>query len=88
MHRYQVARVSREGQSFALRDGAEQFHVARATSVVPRLGLNLCGLPPSLGFHILVGEVNGQVFRMIFEQLDCGLATATEYCLSHVGRRH
>lgn len=72
MHRYQVSDTNPKDQAFALRDCADRYHVARATSAVPQVGQELYGHQPSLGFHILVGVATGQVFRLIFERVDCG----------------
>jgi hypothetical protein len=73
MHNYEVADATPTGQTVVLRDGADRFHLVRATSVVPQVGLKLCGNPPTLGFHILVGSESGCVFRIIFERIDCPL---------------
>jgi hypothetical protein len=85
MHHYQVSEVTAKGQAFALRDGADRYHAARATSAVPHVGLDLYGHPPSLGFHILVGVANGQVYRLIFERVDCGRQVALDHCAPEAG---
>ena len=87
MHHYLVCDTTPTSQAFALRDAADRYHVARATSVVPQVGLELCGQPPSLGFHILVGVATGQVYRLIFERIDCGLHVAQDQCASNASRR-
>lgn len=87
MHHCQVSSATPKCQVFALRDSADRYHVARATSVVPQIGMELCGHSPTLGFHILVGVATGQVVRLIFERIDCGLHAALDQCVSNAGCR-
>lgn len=87
MHRYQVSEGAPKGQAFALRDSNDRHHAVRATSAVPHVGLELCGHPPSLGFHILVGMATGELYRLIFERVDCGLQVALDHCVADAGRR-
>jgi hypothetical protein len=84
MHNYQVADGTPKGQIVVLRDGADRFHLVRAISVIPQIGLKLCGNPPSLGFHILVAVDSGCIFRIIFERINWSLQAAQDYCDSNV----
>jgi hypothetical protein len=79
MHLYEVCGATPLGQAFALPDRDARFHTARATSMVPRVGLALCGHPPSLGFHLLIDGAIRQAFRLIFEQIDCSAQAALDH---------
>lgn len=72
MHRYTVVAVSRTRSGHALCLQAEGgLHLARATAAVPPVGATLLGNAPRLGFGLLLGAPIDQVFRVIFEALDC-----------------
>lgn len=78
MHHYRVSDTSALRRAVALRDGAGHYYVALATAAVPDLGLYLYGHPPSLGFHIVLAAPNRQVFRLIFELIDCSGQAASD----------
>ena len=50
-------------------DTRGRLHHARATACLPEVGETLFGHSPKLGFTILFGSSQGQVFRVIFETL-------------------
>lgn len=60
------------GQALCLRDEEGRYHVVRTTAEVPEIGLRLKGQRPRLGLELLVGASTGQVFRVVFEALNCG----------------
>ncbi len=78
MHHYRVLDTSALRRAVALLDRAGRYHIARATATVPDVGLYLYGHPPSLGFHILLAAPNRQVFRFIFEFIDCSGQAASD----------
>lgn len=73
MRDYVVKKVGRAGAEFALclSDDAGGYHVARATAAVPAPGARLLGNSPALGFGLLLGTPVAQVYRVIFEAVDC-----------------
>jgi len=79
MHHYRVSDTSARWRAVALQDRAGRYHIAHATAAVPDLGLYLYGHPPSLGFHILLAASNRQVFRLIFELIDCSGQAAADH---------
>lgn len=66
------------GQALCLRDLQGRYHVARTTAEVPAIGQRLSGSAPRIGFSMLVAVVTGQVFRVVFESLDCSQLRALE----------
>lgn len=70
MHRYRVVGLSAEDGKCVIRSSTNRYHLVR--SLGRRLGLNmvLLGDPPHLGFGILVCEVSGAIFRVIFDSIN------------------
>lgn len=79
MHHYRVSETSALRRAAALQDRAGRHHIACAIAAVPDLGLVLYGQPPSLGFHILLAASNREMFRVIFEFIDCSGQVASEH---------
>ena len=73
MHDYTVVTVASSGTAHALclADGAGDYHVVRATAAVPRIGAQLLGNAPALGFGLLLGVALDEVYRVIFEAVHC-----------------
>lgn len=73
MHEYTVVKVTPSGTEhvLGLLDGAGSYHVARATSEVPRIGARLLGSAPALGFGLLLSVALNNVYRVTFEALHC-----------------
>ena len=80
MHDYTVLDVAPSGaeHSMCLSDGDGCYHVARATADIPLLGAKLTGTSPALGFGLLLGDPDHQVFRVIFESVHCSHEEAHE----------
>lgn len=79
MYDYTVIDVSRPGagKGLCLADEAGELHVARTTAIVPRVGSRLLGNSPRLGFGILLGQSFDEVFRVVFEVVNCSREEAS-----------
>lgn len=78
MRDYTVLQVAPSGAEHALclSDDAGEYHIARATAAVPRIGARLLGGAPSLGFGLLLEPPVEHVYRVIFEAVHCTEAEA------------
>jgi hypothetical protein len=72
MFKYRVFDSQTEGGRVALRDAAGRIHVARALSEPPLVGTVLAGTRPHLGYGLLFSVESGEMFRLLFETIDCG----------------
>lgn len=69
MHNYRVYEASIDKRQIALSDDIACCHVARITADAPAVGVELVGLPPRLGFSVLLCIRTGRAFRIIFEMI-------------------
>ena len=74
VHKYRVVDTSLVERLFALRDKLGNLHLCHATADVPPLGMRLVGSGPRCGFHLLLGENTGQVYRAVFKTINCSQA--------------
>jgi hypothetical protein len=78
MHRYRVIDTHAESGLIALSESAGAHHVARATAGLPDVGVELHGTRATVGFNVLRCVSTARMFRVIFEQVDCGQPPALE----------
>jgi hypothetical protein len=71
MAKFIVVDVNAERRLIALLDRAGRYHVAFATSGLPPLSAYVRGFNPERGFGLLVNVQSGQVYRIVFEAVDC-----------------
>ena len=70
---YEVFDHSPIGREVALRDQAGRFHIARTAIERPLVSTELSGAQPKPGFGTLLATPTGQMYRVIFELVDCSL---------------
>jgi hypothetical protein len=68
---YFVADTDERARLVELRDLVGEFHFAYCISELPRVGAELWGDLPSIGFALMLGPQN-QVYRLIFSDINCG----------------
>ncbi len=74
MHRYEVFQSSADRAEIVLTDHLGRHHRALPIRKAPEIGLPLRGPQPALGLGVLMDADNHQVFKLIFQQLDCDRA--------------
>jgi hypothetical protein len=72
MYQFQVTDAHSEARLITLRDGSGLHHIARATAAMPSVGTVLHGVDPVSGFQFLLCVATTRVYRVIFEQINCG----------------
>jgi hypothetical protein len=78
MAEFIVVEVNEERRLIALLDRAGRYHVAFATSGMPPISTYVRGFNPERGFGLLVNVQSGQVYRIVFESVDCRQEKALE----------
>jgi hypothetical protein len=72
MYQFKVTDAHTEARLIALRDSSGFHHIARATAAMPSVGTVLHGVDPVSGFQFLLCASTTRVYRVIFEQINCG----------------
>jgi hypothetical protein len=78
MAQYLVLDMNAGQRLVALRDQCSCYHVARVTAELPPIHGQLDGAKPAVGFNLMVAQCSSQVYRMIFELVNCGHGVALE----------
>jgi len=73
MAEYMVLDVNAELRCVALLDRLGGHHVAFAPEALPAPGEFLQGTYPAAGLNLMSAAATGQVYRVIFEAVDCDL---------------
>ena len=75
MAHYRVSQTSRE--TLTLQDASGRRHRARPLHDLPPMGAEFHGPHPAPGFAILSDAATRRLWRVIFEQVDCGHEAAS-----------
>lgn len=71
MAEFIVVDVNADRGLLALLDRQGRYHVAFATAGMPSVRAEVRGFNPERGFGLLVERQTGQVYRIVFEAVDC-----------------
>jgi hypothetical protein len=73
---YFVLYAQVEDRLAVLYDSFGMYHLTRSAADLPTTGTELHGAPPHSGLNLLHGSDTGQVYRLLFEEPDCGQSAA------------
>ena len=68
MFKYRVIQAS-DHEHLVLEDTVGQIYLVRALGPPPQIGSRLDGARPHLGFGLLMCNMSGQVYRVMFESI-------------------
>jgi hypothetical protein len=76
---YFVLYARAEDRLAVLYDSFGMYHLTRSAAELPPTGTELHGAPPHSGLNLLHASPTGQLYRLQFEEADCGQSVAFDH---------